>query len=286
MLSDSLALYQSVGDAEGGAQALTALGGRAYDRGRYAEAQQYWLAALDFWQVSGMTQRIVFALNNLGAVATCQGDWAAAERYLQQACHYQAQVAPENMSFLLGNLATTAYYRGDHNAAALLRETLVTTRREKRDFLTARCLYFLARIAREHDDRSDAWELLRASVSLYRSLEMNSDWGTVCELAAALFCDSGDAVHAAMLVGAAESLRLRAQTPRLTLDQPFYEALLHTLRQRLEPAQLVTLWRTGGMLPLEKILALLLDSPASTLDHAAAPTQRWVYQRQTMSEQR
>jgi tetratricopeptide (TPR) repeat protein len=71
---ESLALYRTLGDSQGLANALVSLGNVAYQHGDYARARTLHEESLTLYRALGDTYGAAVALDNLGEVASMLGD--------------------------------------------------------------------------------------------------------------------------------------------------------------------------------------------------------------------
>jgi predicted ATPase/DNA-binding CsgD family transcriptional regulator len=83
MYQEALDLYRALGNEQGRADCLSHLGLVEFFEGEYAAAQALHQQSLAIWQVLGDTEGIAYALHHLGDCSLAQGDGIAAAKYLQ-----------------------------------------------------------------------------------------------------------------------------------------------------------------------------------------------------------
>jgi predicted ATPase/DNA-binding winged helix-turn-helix (wHTH) protein len=147
----------------------------------------------------------------LGALLTAQGDYPAAERFLQESLSlYESQGDPRGVAASLNAVGVSARDRGDYDSARQFFEKSLQCWRAAADPIsTARCLHNLANVLKVQSDYSRAQSLLDEAIPLFE--------------------EHGD--HS----GAAWSINQRGDIAREQGDFPsaqaFYERALKAFRQ-------------------------------------------------------
>jgi len=121
-LNESLALARMLGDVT---RELFALNRLAMTLTDSAEEERFYTEVQARAVAAGNRERAMTALNNLGAVAYYQGDYAVAKEYYQQALALAREIAQDSVALFLLNLAANDIKLGQLAAArAGLREGL------------------------------------------------------------------------------------------------------------------------------------------------------------------
>jgi tetratricopeptide (TPR) repeat protein len=108
----AMAAAEATGKPADVAEALGGHCGISLARAQYGQAQAFCLQALGLLRVHGPRRSIPVVLNNLGGLATEQGDYKEAERYLKEALSVAGQLASGDpyAARILNNLGVL-YYR-------------------------------------------------------------------------------------------------------------------------------------------------------------------------------
>jgi predicted ATPase/DNA-binding CsgD family transcriptional regulator len=264
-LEGALALYRTLGDRAGVAQAQQRLGSIARERGRYEHARELHEQSLALWEQLGDDGGVGASLDYLGFVAWLAGDFARAQELSGRAAvMFRARGELQQTAAALINVGAAAHYdRDDERAVELLEEALALSVECGYKEGVAWALHERAIVAGREHDLGRAAEMLLESLRLHRGL--GDRWRTVSvieELGGALLLRAEPNL-AATLLGAAEAARERLDAPVPTAERPDLERARRVLRRALPAGELHTAWERGH--------ALTLDDAA---DDAAAAARR------------
>ncbi len=204
----------------------------------------------------GDTIGAAYALNLLGAVVMDRGNHEQAHELAAEALVLGRQVGdPAVTAWSLANLGLNAALRGDHDrAVAWYEESLAVWRELGEAAGQANLLTNLAWLVRQQGDTRRAAALNREALATaweFRNL------GGLCVLlgdAAGVALAAGQADRSARLLGAADTLRERAGTPVLTMEQADYDRVLLATRAALGEAAFRAAWIEGEQLPLVEVV--------------------------------
>jgi hypothetical protein len=157
-------------------------------------------------------------------------------------------------------------------AWSTLEQALHAAEQEHRQRVKARTLYFLARLSFDQGNTARARSYAAASLEIFAATDIPTHLAPPLELAAAILARRGDGVTATRLLSAATALRTRECHPRLTVDQPWYEAVLHACSDRVSPHVFAEEWDAGQTVALEDIVARaveVLSAEQTCVDDAA-----------------
>lgn len=115
----SLAVFRSIGDPWGIAQALTGLGGLAMQQREYRRAHRLMEEGLELRRSLDNPKAIAISLVSLGELARREGNDARALPYLEDGlARFRVQADAEHVAWALYNLGLVAVHRQDVQAAA------------------------------------------------------------------------------------------------------------------------------------------------------------------------
>ncbi|MBI5877174.1 MAG: AAA family ATPase [Chloroflexi bacterium] len=210
-LRESLRLLRTLNDQKNLAHVLYALGLIAKDRGRAARALACFEEALGLARTAGNAADAANILNTLGAaVAMHRRDFARAQSMLHESVTLARKLGGRFhvLMFALSWQGRISLLEGDRmRAARLFAESLTLARELGSRSGAATAMRGQARVALDADDTGNAADLIRQALALYHGLDFRID-GLHClwELAAVAVA-AGKLEHAAICLGAAESLR-------------------------------------------------------------------------------
>jgi predicted ATPase/DNA-binding SARP family transcriptional activator len=165
------------------------------------------------------------ALLGLGAVLQTAGDTAGATAALLEAEPlWSAAGQPYGHSMTLGRLSLAALHQDDLPAAAALARRSI--------------------------------EVLRRAPDLWLA-------GRGLHLVAAVLARQGDALRAARMLGAAESLRERTGAVVLAFEREVFNAAVHAVRSAADEQACRAAWEEGRGMDLEAVLDSALEVPSS-----------------------
>lgn len=255
-----LALRREIGDEDNIGKVLSNLGLVLKDRGEHERAGQLFEESLTIAKRSGNKRSMASTLGNLGILAQERGDYDRARVLQEESLALDREVgARAGVTTSLNNLGAIAVERGQYEQArSLLMESLSLARELGVTRSASVALINLGHVARKQEAIPEALEHYREGLLLAREQGERALMATSLEGLAASFVRRGQAARAATLFSAAESLRLRSGTPRVTTEAEEYESILDTARRQLgsdfEPA-----WAMGRSTSIDGIVALVLE---------------------------
>jgi diguanylate cyclase (GGDEF)-like protein len=219
LCEESLALARSGDNRHGIVEALLEMGDIAIRAGKLDEARALEAEALPLCRELGLTFALLVCLGSLGQVLLFQGDLQAARPLMEEALALCRDV-------------------GDvPNEAELL--------------------YHLGVLADLDDDRPAAIHLLTASLALRHQIQQSDAVADSLEaLAGAL--SHRDPTTAARWFGAAEALRERHELPRPPVWEPYVQAHLARLRDRLDEPVGLAAWAAGRDADFDEVITQAL----------------------------
>ena len=214
----------------------------------------------------GDLRGIAVSLNNVGIVASNQGDYVAARPLLAESLALDRELGYRfGIATSLNNLGNVALKQGDYPSARALFEESLALRRELGDrWGIANSLNNLGNVAHEQGDYPSARAL--HGESLARQLELGNRRGIAESLEgmAPVASALGNPDRAARIWCAAERLREEFGAPLPPNERPRYEEQVATARAALnDNAAFAAAWQEGRALTLEQAIALALQEPDS-----------------------
>ncbi|MCL4544866.1 MAG: tetratricopeptide repeat protein [Chloroflexi bacterium] len=255
LLTESLQIYQQVGDRLGEAKRLGQLGVLKAYAGELDRAETLLRDSVVRSQEAGDAVGVAHATAGLGLIATCLGDWDVAQaRYEEALKLYRERRNRRGEGYTLCALAQIALHRRQLNSAGrLLLESLEIARDLNLRDLEAWTLLNLGRLARERKLYREAHQRLASCLSL--RLAQGHEWGAAVALAelAETEIREGKPRRAVPLLAAAER-RLTAPDLLPTTSDPSGYSLdriqrhLEDLRQQLGEEEWCSAWALGHTL--------------------------------------
>jgi predicted ATPase/DNA-binding SARP family transcriptional activator len=220
-LRESLALYRQLGDLRGAAATLNSLGAMAFSREQYGSALSLLEESLRIRRKLEDQNSLSTPLNNLGLVALAQGETRRAQRYFEEALALdQAADDTAGAAVSLGNLAAALLELGEH--------TLAQSR-----FAEALGLF------QEVGDKEGIAECLEGLAAALAYLGMGQ--------------------RAALLWGAAESIRQQNHAPVHPAERARYDRLLAAIAARLDEPAFAAARHEGQAMPFAEAIAYALS---------------------------
>jgi non-specific serine/threonine protein kinase len=262
-LMDLLAKPQAAEQTKWRAKALNTAGFLNLTLGTLPEAEKVLKESMIIGRRLDDAWITMWALNYLGAVTVFQGDYAAAEEYLQEGLDLSRELGPvgdfgEGFSqTFLGDVYL--YHEDLETAGSLYEESIRILRELKNHSLLAYSARRLGHLALRNADPDRAIELFRESLML--NAEVHHRQG----IAACLAAFAGEAVvgdriiRAAQLFGASESVIVEIAAPLYHSDIIEYDRNVRALRVALDDAAVAKAWGEGKRLPLEEAIAFALE---------------------------
>ena len=256
--SESLALWQALGDRDGIARALGSLGFLAQALGDYRQAVAYLEQILPLARASTDTQGLARVLTGLALSVLDAGDVERATALCAEGLSlHQGTGDLRGAAAAMANLGAIWLARGDERrAAALWEESLAVRRRIGDQGGTAHVLTLLGGLAVRRGAYARATELYHEGLALRRQMGDRDGVAPIFEGLAAVGAAQGDPVHAVQLAAAAEALRAAIGVPLPARERPAHERTLVTLRARLDATAFARAWSEGQALFPEQAMAL------------------------------
>jgi DNA-binding CsgD family transcriptional regulator len=282
LLEESLQCYREVGDREGIANVLMALGSQAHFRGEFVLAQELCEESLRLFGALGDVWNSALVLRMLGWTSYCQGAYATARRLLEESVAlYKTLGNPDSMAQALTILAYTVAALGEETtAAALHEEALELGKQGERREATARMLCRSGSLALRQGQMAQARNLYEESLATLldqwraTGLSVRANWilASCLEGLGKIAFSQGQAAWTVRLCGAAESLRVvEASRNPIGREQPSYERTLAAARSQLGEESFAVLWAEGQTMTPEEALAAEGHSPSSEQVVAGLP---------------
>lgn len=115
--TEAFDIYREIADRAGEASTLNNLGRVCEDAGEYEQAQKYFQQALSIFQTVGNRRGCGWSLNNLGRSSYLLGDKTRARIYLEEALHIRQEVDRKGEGRTLNNLGAVATGESDYAQA-------------------------------------------------------------------------------------------------------------------------------------------------------------------------
>ncbi len=256
----SLALYRTVGDAQGAADALYGLGRLANRRGRYDEAEALLRESLARSSQAGDLHRPPYALNILAAVHLMRGDPAQAhELYGRALAAARASQDRAAIAFVLTSLGELARQEGDDEQAEIVyNEAMIHADALGQKARRMMLMHNLAYIALHRGNVERAAALLRDCLRLGLELPDKENCAMCLVGLGCVATEAGQMARAVRLFSAGvKELRNLGVTPA-PADQAEYDRYEARLRAALDSAMVNQLWDEGQELTPPQAIALAL----------------------------
>jgi predicted ATPase/class 3 adenylate cyclase len=229
-----------------------------------ARARQLFEEALHRFRAAGSQDGEAACLNSLGVVMRSLGDLDAAEGFFEGATELRLAMGDEaGLSNTISNLGITATDRGDFERAEHLFETALGLDQKLKDEWAV--TVDTNNLAVVHFERGDYEQAKEMSTRALRGFSKNGDLDGIAEsleISAGIAGATGDAVSAARLAGAADSLRAGAGLPLAPPDRRRFEHWMAEPRAALSTVDFERNWREGAaMTPQQATRYALRGSP-------------------------
>lgn len=240
------------------ANALNNLGIVCGYLGEYDTASELLEEALELRRKLGESASLARTLDALGVVVRRQGELDRAEELHEQSLAIRKEIGePRGIALATMNLGQVARYRGDLDLARRLIEEALEIRREVEDrFGIAICLNALADIERLSGDTKGALKRYRQAMMMLQQIGVNDGLADSLLGVSAIALDQGEALHAARLLAASDSLRESLSQRIAPIDQQAYDDLVDAIRERLDEGQFEREQAAGRAMTVQDIVAL------------------------------
>lgn len=241
LLQEALRLRQALGDEKAAAAVLSNLAAVTHAEGDADAARNLLQQSLEVNRRLQDPYGIAAALVNLGWVALQQGDLDAAHRFSEESLSLWKQIGNRHAAAVaLNNLGTVARLRGDFNAAESRAKESLQIRRELGDQLGV------------------AWSL-EAFAKLAAARAYSTAPPTQNVHGASTARNQADLTRAAVLFGAAETLRESGGLPLVPADRQEVEEVIARVRTALETTAFAAAWAQGRAMTPEQAMQCALE---------------------------
>jgi predicted ATPase/transcriptional regulator with XRE-family HTH domain len=255
-LEEALAIFRTLGDRVGCAEALLYLGQEASWRCDFARGEALVEEGLRLCQdlSSLLSGR---ALLFLGVARHAQGDQAAAERLFEESLAlFRGLGNPWLAGHALVSLGRVALSRGDdRRAEALVEQGMALQGEVGTPWGAAEALIELGRIAQRRGDDRRALDLYRESLAMLWDIGGKSKYAACLEVIASLAVAQRRPEHTARLFAAAAVLRESFGIPLAPVEREEHERALASVRAQLGEPAFAAAWFAGRALTLDVAIA-------------------------------
>jgi predicted ATPase/DNA-binding XRE family transcriptional regulator len=263
LYEESLALLRSVGHHWGVIRLMLTLAHVWIGQGEYERATTLLAETPDLCRAQGYHRLLIETLRYLGRAALDQGSYARATDYFEESLGLAHALEEGNgVRWALAHLGQVALGQGQPaQAHALLTQALDLTRDPQEQWIRMWIAAQLGQVAQQQDDLALAWSCYTDSLRFYDRNHL--PWGVLecleglADVLAAR--PTPDLERAALLLGVADSIRVRINHVRPAPKRPIYEQTYATLRERLGAERFDSAWSAGQAMPPEQAVALALD---------------------------
>lgn len=254
LMEQGIQLYRAHNYTAGIAAQLNNMAVMAYARGDYAVARRYHTESLELATVLNQQNEQALAHNGLGILAWALGDLDAAAIHYEQSLSLQRAIGNiDRVSNVLNNLGTLAKERQDYSAARIyLEESLAYTRALGLRWVTACALCNIADIARLQGDYATARAGLEESLQILHEVGSEHSVAVCLEGLAEVAAAESSGARAAVLFGAAESLRAKVGAPMTPTEAEGYAPSLSVARSEIGEQAFAANWGRGRALSLQQ----------------------------------
>ncbi len=234
---EGLAALRALNDAKGMLVALNNLSALAIEQGDLAQALPLVEESLTFKRRLGDRRGVAVSLMNLGEIHKLQGDTAAAQQTLEEGLQiFQDLDDRQGVALAWNNLGELAYAQSNDTQATEYFETSLVCSQQMEDTAgEARALLHLGETFARRGDYAQAERSLRASATLFETLNQPADLLASLVAQASVSLSAGQRNAAGRLLG---DVSERLSDGDITLPQAAhveYERLLAALNQQPAP---------------------------------------------------
>ena len=205
------------------------------------------------------------ALLGAGFLANFQGDYAEARALIEESLAISRVLEDQRgMAYALIFLGLVIMSQGDSAPAApLIEEGLALCLRMDDKPGTAWALYYLGTAALEQGSYVEAQKLYEESLTLRQEAEDRRGIAECLEGLAGVAALQGQSARAAQLCGTAETLYKTIMAAQPQVGRSHYERTLTIARTSLGEDRFAAAWAVGGAIPVEQVVADILDQRAA-----------------------
>jgi predicted ATPase/DNA-binding CsgD family transcriptional regulator len=258
LLRESLALWQHLGDRDGTAQALSALGVASQYLGAHAQAAAYFEQSLPLLRGVADTPMLARTLTSLALSVLHSGD----DQRAMTLC-YEGLALHQQVGDLRGSAATLANIgliwqarRDEQRAAALWEESLALRRRIGDQGGAAHVLALLGGVAVRQGAYARASELYQESLALRQQSGDQEGVASILEGLTALSVALGHFIPAVQFAAATDVVRATSGMPLSTQERTVHDRTLATLHTHLNEAAFARAWAEGQRLSLDQVMTI------------------------------
>lgn len=243
---------------------LAFVGGNNLSLGRWANE------ALRFSREIGDKQNISWALRSLGHCAVLRGDEGEAERLWTEGLALSREIEDyQIVCTLLNNLGILMRNGGNYSRAIVYHSEAVQLLDQIGDvnYVRIRILWEMGISWLFKSDYKQARQLFTDVLALSQE---PIDFAYCLEGFGGLAAAQNRPERAAQLMGAAETVREKARTPRVKIDR-YHEQFVAKTREQLNGATFAAAWAAGQTMTTEESIAYALHSDESEVEQPANP---------------
>lgn len=277
LFRESLALWQHMGDRNGMAQALSALGVAAQSLGDHAQAVAYFEQSLPLLDAETDRSQHARTLTSLALSVLQSGDLERAMTLCTEGLALQQHLGDQRgIAAALANIGLIWQAGGNEQRAIALWEESLAVRRQIGDQGgAAHVLVLLARVAVRQGAYAHASELYQESLALGQQSGDQEGIVPILEGLTALSVALGHLLTAVQLAAAAHVVRAAIGMPLSAQERTAHERTLAALHARLNEAAFAQGWAEGQRLSLNQVMTIVQalhvreDNPTLTASSTA-----------------
>jgi len=257
-MTQSLRLYQELGDLPASADALNRLGWLAREQGDATTARLRLEESLALFRELGDQSGIASALVAMGEVAVMQEDVAWATALLEEAlAMFQELEDLQGMGWVFNHLGHVAQLRGEYERARRLHEDSLRLFRALSEQYPgiAEAYHSLGETALAQGDATLATTRFTEALALFRDLGYRSGVSWCLAGLAGVAAVDEEPECAARLWGAAEALRQAIRAREAPASRATRERLITLARAQLGEAAFNAEWAKGQAMTVEQAIA-------------------------------
>ena len=265
LMEEDLSLFRKLGDKERIAWSLFTLGLLDSKQGDYVMAQTLFEESLSMHRELGNKRGMAASLNQLaGGILVTQGNQEQARSLLEEALSLNKEIGDkEGIAVSSSLFAELALSQNDlATSRSLSEESLVLYREMEYRKGTAESLSLLARIATARGDYESARAICNECLAIAKELGDRELLASGLERLAGVIAaqeaggtSTQDALWAAKLWGAAESLRQAISAPIPPLERAPHELAVSAIRTQLGEETFAAAWAEGRSMTPDQALA-------------------------------
>jgi predicted ATPase/class 3 adenylate cyclase/Tfp pilus assembly protein PilF len=258
----ALEIYRGIGDKHDIASTLIGLGNLPLmNETDFIEAKAILEEALSIFSETGDKHGIAYSHASLGNLALFQCRYKEAGVHDREALNILKEIGNKRgIAFQLGNLGEIAFLSND-SALALrnLDEALSIHREIGCKYGVAQALNIMGYISLENGDTNRAWVQFEEAFTINRNLEDKEGILQSLDAVAGFNIKAGFFSKAAMLTGAADSLREKIGSPLLPYQMDRYKETVFRLIEQLGEEVFRKTWNEGKLLTTDDAINLALE---------------------------